>query len=408
VAGVPRTGAGRPVLVALLVALLAACGGNDGGGEAARPAPAEGAADAGADPWPGGGAGEEVADDRAWPVPEWGEVDPAMAGLDGPALDALAEQAGQAGSDCLVVTRDGELVGEWYWGDFDATTARESFSVTKSITSALVGIAQDRGLLDVDQPASDFIEEWRGTPSEDVTIRNLVSNDSGRFQDFQTDFVDMAIHADDKTAFSIALDQQHEPGAEWVYNNAAIQTLDAVIEEAAGMPTLDFARQELFEPVGMEDTDITTDAAGNTLTFMGARTSCRDLARFGLLFLRGGEWGGEQVVSEGWVEESLRPSTPLNPAHGLLWWLNRPGTGGEGTGEEAREGERLAPAGPQDMVAALGLHGQLVAVLPSSGVVATRLGAPSGDDGATFGLNDLAGGLQEALGEPLAEPPGEG
>lgn len=318
-------------------------------------------------------------DERTWPGATWETVTPADAGLDPVALDEMAAAAERGGSQCLVVTHEGAVVGEWYWEGFTADTEREVFSVTKSITSTLVGIAQDRGLLDIDEPASTYIEEWRGTPSEGITIRNLLSNDSGRFQDFATDYLAMAVQAEDKTAFSIALDQQFPPGTEWVYNNAAIQTLEAVLEVATGVAVDDFARETLFEPLGMSSS-IISDAAGNTLTFMGAQASCLDLARFGLLFLRDGEWDGDQVVSAEWVAEATSPSQELNPGYGYLWWLD------------------------DDGYAALGLHNQLLGVLPDDEVVAARLGGERGTDGSSFGLGELAAGVQQALGET----PGQG
>ncbi len=334
------------------------------------------------------GEGEE-----AWPGSAWTEVSAAAAGLDQAALDDMAAAAARAGSQCLVVTKDGELVGEWYWGGFGPSTEREVFSVTKSITSTLVGIAQDRGLLDIDDRASNYIEAWQGTPSEDVTIRNLVSNDSGRFQDFDTDYVQMALGADDKTGFSIALDQQHEPGTQWVYNNAAIQTLEAILEEATGQPVHAFAEEALFEPIGMRSS-ISTDPAGNTLTFMGAQASCLDLARFGLLFLREGAWDGEQVVSAEWVAEATAPSQELNEGYGYLWWLDREGgtylDGGDG------DGRSVGPSS-SGTYAALGLHNQLLGVYPDDGVVATRLGADRGEGGESFGLAALSAGVTAAL-----------
>lgn len=398
---------------ALAVVGLAACGG-DGGGEAparqasAAPTPtAEGSAPGSTEPAestePAGSSDAHEAagrDDEAWPTPDWTSVTAEEAGLDRVALDAMAAAAEAGGSECLVVTKDGALVGEWYWNGFEPRTEREVFSVTKSITSTLVGIAQDRGLLDIDEPASAYIEAWRGTPSEDVTIRNLVSNDSGRFQDFESDYIRMATQEQDKTAFSIALDQQHERGTRWVYNNAAIQTLDEVLEVATGMPTGDFAEEALFEPLGM-GTTMNRDASGNTLTFMGAQASCRDLARFGLLFLRGGAWDGEQIVSAEWVEEATSPSQPLNGGYGFLWWLNRTATsdvatGGAGTGE-AGTGE-AGGTEAEGTYAAIGLFNQLVGVYPDAGVVATRLGADKGPGGAGFGLGELSAGVVQATG----------
>lgn len=316
----------------------------------------------------------EPPDTRAWPDPDWSTTSAGEAGIDQASLDSLAVQAEAAGSQCLVVTRDGELVGEWYWGGADEDTEREAFSVTKSVTATLVGIAADQGHLDIDQPASDFITEWQGTPSEPVTIRNLISNDSGRYHDVATDYLSMASQAADKTAFSIELDQQHEPGTTWVYNNAAIQTLEAVLERATGMPVGDFAEENLFSPIGM-DSRIATDPAGNTLTFMGLQTTCRDLARFGLLYLRDGEWQGEQVVSESFVEEAVEPSQDVNPEYGFLWWII-----GEDGGETAPGQGDLPEAGPSGY-AALGLGDQVLAVYPEDGLVVTRLGNANGGFG---------------------------
>lgn len=317
--------------------------------------------------------------DRAWPDDGWPTTSPADAGLDQAALDALAADAEAAGSQCLVVTRDGELVAEWNWGGATATTEREAWSVTKSVTATLVGIAEDQGHLDIDQPASDFITEWQGTPSEAVTIRNLLANDSGRFHDNATDYGAMATMAEDKTAFSIGLEQQHEPGTVWVYNNSAIQTLEAVLERATGEPVAEFAEEHLFAPLGMAS-DMTTDAAGNALVFMGMQTTCQDLARFGLLYLRGGEWQGEQVVSESFVAEAVQPSQELEPTYGLLWWL----LGVEDSATALGQGEVEGDAA--EGFAALGLGNQVCAVFPDTGLVVTRLG---GGDGS-FGVAEIA------------------
>ncbi len=294
--------------------------------------------------------------------------------MDPAVLEEMADLAQAGGSNCLVVTRDGELVGEWYWNGTDATTPGELFSATKSVTSALVGIASDRGELDIDDPASDYITEWQGTDSEDVTIRNLLSNDSGREWDFITDYLKMGIQAPDKTQFSIDLGQQFEPGTEWEYNNAAIQTLDAVLEEATGMDPGDYADKYLFQPTGMEAT-YGHDTAGNANMFFNVQASCRDLARFGYLWLRDGEWAdGEQVVSADYVEESITP-TELNSAYGFLFWLNRPGHWVEPSTLAGKpEGDGIPIEGvPEDVFFAEGLGGQVSVAYPSTGIVFTRM-----------------------------------
>lgn len=378
-------------LVTILALAASACGS---GGDADDDAGAGGTGNAADQANSATGDPTDQADQEPWPTPDWQTVDAAEAGMDQALLDEMATEAEAAGSMCVAVTRNGQLVDEWYWQGADETTEQEVFSASKSVSSTLVGIASDRGLLDLDDPASDYIEEWKGTPSEGVTIRNLVSNDSGRYQDVVSDYVTMAAQAPDKTQFAIDLEQQHEPGTQWVYNNAAIQSLDRVLEEATGMPTVDFARTALFEPLGMES-QVATDEAGNALMFMGTQASCRDMARFGLLFLREGRWGDEQVVSSTWVEEATRPSQELNASYGFLWWLNGAGEVANPDGQGVRSS--LAPDAPDDLFAALGLGNQVVAVIPSTGVVAVRIGPVNQPpDTPSFSVAELGGGVSRA------------
>jgi CubicO group peptidase (beta-lactamase class C family) len=309
-----------------------------------------------------------------FPGNEWITADPADVGIDRVKIDELATFLGQQ-SNCMAVVKDGKLIGEGYWNDKTPDTDQEIFSATKSITSMLVGIAQAEGKLDVGEPASTYITEWRDTPSSEVTIRDLLANVSGRYYDVATDYGQM-LRAPDKTGFAIGLSQQHAPDTTWEYNNSAIQTIEAVLERATGEDVAEFARTRLFEPLGMTST-IGHDGAGNTLTFMGAKASCRDLARFGYLLLKHGRWGEEQVVPAAYVAEATAPATDLNAAYGYLIWLNRPGTIKLPNGRNL-EGP-LWPGAPPDAFAALGFGGQVVLVVPSEGLVVTRETNPTGE-----------------------------
>ena len=335
----------------MVAVLLAGCGDDDGGGGRVE----------------------------AFPVPDWAVVAPAEQDMDAAALERFASYVETENSDCLVVVRGGRIVGEWYWRGFEPDSQRGLASVTKSLTSTLVGIAQDRGLLSIDEPASRYIEEWVGTASEGVTIRNLLSNDSGRFWSLAEDYGP----AEDVTAAGIRLEQEFPPGTRWEYNNRAIQTLERVLEVAVGGDVVDFAREALFDPIGMSF-GWSRDSVGNPRLSGGAQTGCRDLARFGLLFLREGRWAnGAQVVSSEWVHEATdTASTPLNAAYGLLWWLNRDGHWVLPTTlQRNAKGDGLfIPQGPDDSYAAVGVEGQLAVVVPSLDLVYTRLGsAPNGD-----------------------------
>jgi CubicO group peptidase (beta-lactamase class C family) len=350
----------RAVTVLALATVLNACATNNGDGPS----------------WKEGTSNTTSVAMESWP-----ETSPRDAGIKPAALRRQARHARQARSSCFAVFRDGQLVGDWNWG-FDADRPRQVFSVTKSVTSALVGIALQDGSLALDDPVSKYVPSWRGTDSADVTIRNLLSNDSGRFWSQKTDYVDL-VRAPNRTRFAIGLPQQYEPGEVWAYNNAAIQVLDAVLREATGQPVDTFARERLFSPLGMSNSHLVTDQskAGGAQLFFGLETTCLDLARFGQLYLDGGQIDGTQILPADFVEDSVAvSSTRHNAAYGLLWWINLPGplrgatddVGPSGQPLTRRQGQ-LAPGAPQDLYAALGLGGQVLLVDPGSRTMVVRL-----------------------------------
>jgi CubicO group peptidase (beta-lactamase class C family) len=240
-----------------------------------------------------------------------------------------------------------------------------------------------------------------------VTIKDLLSNDSGRHYDFATDYTSMAVEARDKTAASVALGQDAPPGTIWAYNNSAIQTLSRVLEVATGMSPSDYAEQKLFAPIGMEHSTMRKDASGHTMTFMGLASTCLDMARFGYLILREGNWGGTQVVPQAWVKEATNTSQELNDAYGYLWWLNRSGhlvnplqptTGQEGTEQPDRQ---MVPGAPETMFWALGLGNQIIAIDPGTDTVVVRLGGPRAPVGAAaFTQADAAEVATQAIVGP--------
>lgn len=327
----------------------------------------------------GGDASPDGPFDGAWQTASPAEVD-----LDADELDRIAAQAETDGSNCLLVVRHGLIAGEWYWNDTDEHSDQEVFSATKSYASVLVGIAQDEGALDIDDSASTWIPEWQGTDAEAVTVRNLLSNDSGRFWSVGTDYGEL-LRSPDKTAYAIGLEQADPPGTTWEYNNAAIQTLDQVVEEATGTPFATYGQEKLLDPLGMADSRFKTDSSGNGLAFMGLSSTCRDMARFGLMVLHDGQWGDELVVSADYIAEATEaPSQKLNGSYGLLFWLNRKGlmdgptspTGAGDAGdadEESSESQRV-PGAPDDLVWALGLGSQIVQVHDETDTVVVRLG----------------------------------
>ena len=340
-------------------------------------------------------------DGTTYPGETWQHADPAKLGFDPRAMKGIARQAKATGTTCLLVARKGKVVGEWNWQDVTADTPREVFSMTKSVTSTLVGMAQADGDLDIDQKAKRYVEEWRGTKSRTVTIRDILSNDSGRFWDPAVDYGQLP-QARDRTQFAIDLKQQYPPGAVWAYNNAAIQTLDRVISRATGTTTLEYAAERLFAPIGMAHTRMTSDPAGNTNTFFGVQTTCEDMARFGYLFLRQGRWLDDRIVPKSWVRAAVaRPSQQHNAAYGFLWWLNRRGPiigplTSDAPGQPEPPVGQAIPGAPANVFTAQGLGGQVVLVDPGSQTVVVRIGQLGG----SYSARDTARFVTEALVRP--------
>lgn len=340
-----------------------------------------------------------------YPGTQWGHVDAASAGFDQARLDEIATRAKKGGSNCFLVSRRGKIVDEQYWNNTTPDRAQEVYSATKSYTSTLVGIAQHDGTLNIADKASKYIPQWVGGPSADVTLKNLLQMDSGRHWDVKTDYLDMAAAARDKTAFSIALGQDTPPGSKWVYNNAALQTMAAVLQQATGEEPATYAQDTLLGPIGMTQSHMTKDASGSTLMFMGLQSTCRDMARFGYLMLNNGKWKDTQVVPAAWVDDATGHSSQQgNAGYGYLWWLNRKGrivdpvlaaTGQAGA--EVTNGQ-MAPGAPADMYWAIGLGNQIIQVDPGSDTVVVRLGPARAPDGTpAFTQRDTADVVTQAL-----------
>ena len=325
-----------------------------------------------------------MADQAPFPNPDWAVGSALDHGLDPQALDAAAQVAQEKGSYCFLVIRHGVVVAEHYWNGHEQTTPERSWSIAKSYSSTLVGIAIDRGDLgSLDDKVADYIPEWKGTEHEVVTIRDVLRMSSGLDWSAFQDYVGMATFAQDHSKFALGLKQAKPPGQEWVYNNAGVQVLEPLFRNATGMTIEQYAEKYLWSKLGMK-ASWAHDPSGNPTAYASVLASCRDHARLGYLYLQGGRWGTQQVVPAGWVKTALTPSQPMNRAYGLLWWLNA-----ETPAVDAMMKPwpgRMVPFAPTDHFAARGFGNQFVDVFPSLDLLVVRFGP---DPLATFDLAAL-------------------
>jgi CubicO group peptidase (beta-lactamase class C family) len=323
-----------------------------------------------------------------YPEAQWASRTPEETGFDPAALEAAIAFAGERNSTGVMVVRHGYVVAERYWQGWTAETSDRIFSTTKSIVSTLVGIAIDDGrLTGVDQPVSDFIPAWRDTPKAAITLRHLLSMTSGLG------------YAQDRLALTpIGVDAwqrmtdaplEHPPGTVWVYHTPAYRMLARILEDAVGEPLAEYQQRRLFAPIGMTHTSWdAVDAPGGRKNYLFMRSSVPDMARFGLLILRGGAWAGTQIVSRDYVTLSTRRSQDLNPSYGFLWWLGgesgylRPSGGGLRTGP-------MWPECPPDAIGALGAMDKKIYVVPSLDLVVVRHGGAASARGDGAGRRDF-------------------
>ena len=244
--------------------------------------------------------------------------------------------------------------------------------MTKSVVSALIGIAIGSRRIDgVDVPLVSFFPEYKDlqTPERQrITLKHALSmsaglqwNENVPYTDPQNDEIVMTRSAD---PLRYVLDRPvvAEPGAVWNYNGGLSQTLAAVVQRASGMSLVEYAKAQLFEPLGITDLEWVGNLAGMPSAASGLRLRPRDLAKFGSVYLRKGIWLKQQIIPAAWVEESTRRhlTFPKQVArgYGYQWWHGCFESPAGGT-VEARMG--------------LGNGGQRVYVLPASRTAVTIL-----------------------------------
>lgn len=274
----------------------------------------------------------------------------------------------------VVVVKDGRLLAERYPPGFGPEMPLCGWSMSKSVLAALAGIVVGKGLLATD--AKELLEAWRGgDPRGDIRLDDLLRMRSGLefgevYANPLSDVVQMLFNRPDAAGFSAAKPLEFAPGTHWAYASGTTNIISKILRmalEKAGEDYLNFPRKALFDPLGMASAVFEADEAGHFVGSSFLYASARDWAKFGQLYLDDGLWEGARILPEGWVAYCRRP-TPQAPdgRYGAHWWLKLP----RELGGETEFVRRIPP----DAYHALGHEGQTLAVVPSRGVVAVRLG----------------------------------
>lgn len=321
------------------------------------------------------------------------EVQPTSAKLES-ALDHAFEEPSNPPYrlvKAIVILRHGKIVAERYAPGYGPSTPLFGYSLAKSVTNALIGVLVRQGKLSVNQPAP--IPEWRdpADPRHIITVDQLLRMTSGLALDESDSGFDpvsrMLFLEPDMAGFAARAGLKSAPGSTWNYTSGNTLILSRIIRDAVGgraEAVVDFARREVFEPVGIGTATIEFDSTGTPVGSQYVLASARDWARFGMLYLNDGMAGERRILPNGWVKYSTTPT--LDSSYAAGFWTNR------GSNPDAQW--RVRSGMPADAFYASGNLGQRIVIVPSAGLVVVRLGFTHSPD---FDMKGLVRLVAEAV-----------
>ncbi len=304
------------------------------------------------------------------PGKHWQTIKPAQAGWNKDLLDEALAYAQNQKSSSVVIVHQGRIMAEGHWpvsgsmfyrlltddNNSQGHVIEDVASMQKSLVGILTVLASTKDLVKLNAPVSQYLGEgWSNSKPEQesaITLQHLLSMTSG---------------LNPELAF------QAPAGTQWLYNTNAYSQLVPILEQVTGQTIGEVTSLWLTDKIGMSDSEWGRRAwvlPGMDANKFGFLTSAQDMARLGLLMLNNGNWNGKTIIPAAELTQIHKPSQPLNPSYGKLWWLN---------GQTAlRDGEMitggLVPSAPGDMYSALGALGRKLYVVPSLNLVVTRLG----------------------------------
>jgi CubicO group peptidase (beta-lactamase class C family) len=285
----------------------------------------------------------------------------------------------------LLVIKNGTIIYERYARGFDENKKHLSWSVAKSFSSALVGIAVKDGSLKLEDSICVLLPEYSGTPQCAITVKDAITfgtalgwQEEYEHQSYQVSSVIAMLFGSghtDQLKHILTHKLVAEPGKRWSYSTGDAELASALAKRAlAKAHGQDAFWKLLFEPIGMPHAVFEEDVKGTPLGGSMVFATPRDYAKFGYLFMNDGCWDGQRILPEGWVTSSTTPSdvfTAGAPAtedtpSGYAWWLNK--------ASPTRGKEKPWPDAPDDTYAAIGHWGQLIIVVPSEDLIVVRTG----------------------------------
>jgi CubicO group peptidase (beta-lactamase class C family) len=305
-----------------------------------------------------------------WPTKGWRTASPESQGVDSNLLENMLNTIFKKNLDIdsVLVVRNGYIVLDAYSYTRNADLTHNIYSCTKSVTSALIGIAIDKGYIKgVNQPVLDFFNK-RDAKNLDankkaMTLEHLLTMTTGLECRDSYLYNYMGLFemqsSPDWVQFVIDLPMVEEPGTRFEYCNGASFLLSAILQEQTGMNALTFAHKHLFVPLGIPNVYWRSNSKGITMGYSNLDLRPHDMAKIGYLYLNDGLWDGKRIISSQWIKASTRKhiAATLLPGYGYQWWIVSPG-----------------------IYTALGYKGQFIMVAPEKNIVAVFTGSLDPED----------------------------
>lgn len=275
----------------------------------------------------------------------------------------------------VLVVYKNQIIAEKYTNGFDKKSLLLGWSMTKSVTSAVLGVMEKQEMVDLNQ--TELFKEWRNDERKNISLTNLLNMNSGlEWEEDYNKICDVTKMLFIKPDMSLIQKEKSLIGKSnesWNYSSGTTNMLSGFIRDQfiSHQEYLDFWYSELIDKMGMYSMLIETDYSGNYVGSSYGWATARDWAKFGLLYLHRGNWNGEQIINESWIDFSKEPTNGSNGVYGGHFWLNA--------------GSKF-PDVPKDMFSCNGYQGQYVFIIPSKDLVIVRTGLKENPD---FNVNNF-------------------
>ncbi|MBI1781222.1 MAG: serine hydrolase [Sphingobacteriales bacterium] len=288
----------------------------------------------------------------------------------------------------VIACYDGNIIAERYAPGFDKNSVQLGWSMSKSLTAAIIGILVKEGKLNVNVPAP--VPEWKGNEKEKISLLNLLQQTSGLdFAEIYTrpsEVTTMLFSKGDMAAYTASRPLKYAPGTQFNYSSGNSNILSRIIRHTVGEKDYAaFPHTALFHKINAYSFLLEPDASGTYIGSSYSYATARDFVRFGLLYYNNGKWNGEQILPDNWVKESVVPPASNSfKNYGYQFWLN---------GQNEKDITKKAfPDVPDDMFYMDGYGGQDVYIIPSKKLVVLRLGVSTINENKF--LKEVMGAIQ--------------